>query len=710
MAFQPQAHQTIIIGEIQYHIAEHPAAPGMPYGQEGRQAIVYQLVSESEARAIKVFKPRYRVPALVGLATRLAEYSDLPGLQVCRRTVLTPQNHADLLRAYPDLVYAVLMPWIEGPTWMEVMLSRDDSTTALLTPEQSLVLARTLSSILTQMEEHQIAHCDLSAPNVLLPVLASGSTQTASLLALVDVEQLYAPNLARPAALPGGSPGYAHKTAPDGLWSPDADRFAGAVIIAEILAWCDERARVSAWGESYFDSAEMQQETGRYRILSAVLREQWGENAVRLFERAWRSATLADCPRFDEWLNVLPNAPVIAFSIHASAPGATIIPALLAQAREYERRGNLDDALRAYGAVMPRLTPDDPHASQVRQAVTRIEKQRQSSAELNDRVRRADESMLRRQWREAAQVWRAALAQSPDSSQAEAWRNALARCDEEVELQSLFQGARQAIERQEWNSATELLHGLIGRRPEYEQDGIRATGLLERALQGNPPAQPSRQLALMIIGTILLICAVAIPTFLTFHPDSPIYLAWFATRTPTSTPTSMPTFTLTPTATRTPTQTPTLPPPTLTFTPAPTNTPTRTPKPSRTPGPAPVGNCADPDARFLNLADGQTIDDSFIPTFTATAENFDYSTITVSMTKEAVEAYFRNPALSFGGPDLGEGRTLFTSRQPIENGQPAAWSTRMLPSAKYYLTLKVFLRNGSSLAACERIVCLRACN
>jgi trigger factor len=44
----------------------------MPYGQEGRQAIVYRLsASDGEQRALKVFKPRYRSPGLVSLAERL---------------------------------------------------------------------------------------------------------------------------------------------------------------------------------------------------------------------------------------------------------------------------------------------------------------------------------------------------------------------------------------------------------------------------------------------------------------------------------------------------------------------------------------------------------------------------------------------------------------------------------------------------------------
>ena len=306
MPFRPQVDDQLTINGTTYRTTEHPAAPGVPYGQEGRQAIVYQLTADDDARrALKVFKPRYRLPALVSLAGKLKRFADLPGLSVCRRTVLSPQRHGDLLGQYPDLTYGVLMPWVEGPTWMEVLLEKRE-----LSPAQSLTLARSLTETLAAMEERGVAHCDLSGPNVLLPALLPSPAGGRGVggeggVALVDVEQLHAPGLERPELLPGGSPGYAHKTAPDGLWGSVADRFAGAVLLAEMLGWCDERVRETAWGENYFDPAEMQQDCERYHILVQVLREYWGDSVATLFGRAWRSETLADCPSFGEWLVAL---------------------------------------------------------------------------------------------------------------------------------------------------------------------------------------------------------------------------------------------------------------------------------------------------------------------------------------------------------------------------------------------------------------------
>mgnify|MGYP000278481536 CR=1 FL=1 len=241
------------------------------------------------------------------------------------------------------------MPWVDGPTWMEVLLEKRE-----LVPETSLILARSLAQVLSRMEQEGLAHCDLSGPNVLLPGLVGGTG-----IGLVDVEQMYGPELRRPPLLPGGSPGYAHKTAPEGLWASDADRFAGAVLVAEMLGWCDKRVREAAWGENYFDPQEMQQETGRYHTLVEVLQEHWGEGVARQFERAWLSETLADCATFEEWLVWLPETVPVAGTVPVVAPieiapvpqpdtTKITIQTLMDLARRFEEQGQLAAALRTY--------------------------------------------------------------------------------------------------------------------------------------------------------------------------------------------------------------------------------------------------------------------------------------------------------------------------------------------------------------------------
>jgi hypothetical protein len=296
MPFRPKPNDELKIGESLYHFAEHPAAPGMAYGQSGRRGTVYQIMDASgKAWALKVFLRQYREPRLVGQAERIESFASMPGLYACERTVLTSSHYVDLIREYRELAYAVLMPWIEGKTWMEVIVGEES-----LLPEQSLQYAQALIAVLVGLEERGLAHCDLSGPNIILT--------PANRIELVDLEEIFVPGLLPPSSLPGGSPGYAHKTAPQGLWSPESDRFAGALLLGEMLGWCDERVREAAWGEGYFEPAEMQSNCERFRVLKTVLEERWGKDLADSFEQAWFSDTLRICPTFTEWLAALPEA------------------------------------------------------------------------------------------------------------------------------------------------------------------------------------------------------------------------------------------------------------------------------------------------------------------------------------------------------------------------------------------------------------------
>ena len=380
MTFRPNSNDELTINGVTYRIAEHPSAPGMPYGQEGRAGIVYRLFSsEGKSLALKIFKPRFRLPYLVSQAEKLSLNADLPGLQAARRTVLTPTRHADLLRLHPDLTYAVLMPWIEGPTWLEIVLEKKP-----FTPEQSLSLARSTADVLVRMEERGLAHCDLSGPNVMIPALAGREG-----VALIDLEGLYAPGMIQPQAISSGSAGYAHQQAGGGLWGPESDRFAGAVLLAEILGWCNPQVCQAAWSESYFEPKEMQKESERYRTLIASLYRHWGDGVANLFERAWKSDSLADCPTFGEWLVALPESseqvsaeqkqktlvqsaerqPVTIEPVAQETPvSVTAVPekvetvrevrVFMQAARRMEEQGNLDSAWKLYNQAYE-LVPTD---------------------------------------------------------------------------------------------------------------------------------------------------------------------------------------------------------------------------------------------------------------------------------------------------------------------------------------------------------------
>lgn len=482
MAFQPDIHQELVIEGVTYRVAEHPVAPGMPYGQEGRAAVVYQLVApDGDKRALKVFKPRFRVPALVSLADKLAAFADLPGLGVCCRTVLSARRHGDLLRANPDLTYAVLMPWIDGPTWTEVILTK-----RALTRDQSLLLGEALAEILAAMEEHGMAHCDLSASNLILPALAlTASHASLAPIELVDVEQLYAPELTRPEVLPSGSPGYAHTTAREGLWSAKADRFAGAILIAKMLGWCDARVRNAASGEQYFDPDELQRVTERYHTLGTVLLERWGEHVANLFERVWHSELLDDCPTFAEWLIALPPSPQITESESKSKRPLIAQPSaldlLLADAAQLEEQGDIAGTLNAYQKAIARLAQSDPLRAEIELIIANLERRSHDDQQLGELLAQAEAFVQSERWREAAMAYRAAIAQAPASPQAGEWSAALQGCEEEAKLAGLFDAGFVALQRGDKASARELLSALVYQVPDYVRGGQYANTLLRQA-------------------------------------------------------------------------------------------------------------------------------------------------------------------------------------------------------------------------------------
>ena len=105
---------------------------------------------------------------MVYQSEHMGNYREIPGLQVSSREVLTPERNGDLIAEYPDLLYAVIMPWIHGCTWFDVISDQRN-----LGRSDSLMLAKALATIGSSMERRGLAHCDLSAPNVMLPFFGS---------------------------------------------------------------------------------------------------------------------------------------------------------------------------------------------------------------------------------------------------------------------------------------------------------------------------------------------------------------------------------------------------------------------------------------------------------------------------------------------------------------------------------------------------------
>jgi len=313
MRFDPQPGDWLTIGDENYRFTPHPSAGmSIAYAQEGRKAIVYQLRRSSDDRlfALKVFKPAFRGDYLVEVARRIAPYAGWPGMIACQRTVLTREQHRRVLTLYPELEYAVLMPWVADQTWQNILILN-----RLLSYRQSLELAGSLAAILRNLEAHHLAHCDISGGNVLVD-------SDRRRINLVDLEDMYGADLPMPVACPTGTPGYQHRTSrrsPHGQWQLYGDRFAGAVLLAEILASHDPQVLGAADAEHYFAEDEMQSlDCVRYTLMVKALTG-ISVQLAKLFEQAWSSSSLADCPSFDQWTLAIAEARRAADALEAAA-------------------------------------------------------------------------------------------------------------------------------------------------------------------------------------------------------------------------------------------------------------------------------------------------------------------------------------------------------------------------------------------------------
>lgn len=361
MDFRPEVGDQIIL-DLPFNFTEHPAAPGLPYGQKGRRGTVYQVeaAADHSLHALKVFTDFFQDERNALSAARLASFAGMPGLQACYRKVIIPQRYPDLIRAYPQLLYGVMMPWIHGDTWCDLVNALEP-----LYADQCLLLARDFVGVLIEMEKRAIAHCDLSGANLLL-------TLNPIKVNLVDVEEMFSPDLVSPDSrkLPAGTPGYAHATAAGGLWNRYADRFAGAVLIAEFLGWSSESVRQKSYEYQFFDQKEVQTNSPRFQLLRETIRRLWGRQAADAFSHAWFSQQLEDCPSFSDWMSLLngltaaappqPAAAQAAAPIHSAAAPATLIEQTLVEELPGAAPRPANATLTADDVAHPTATLVDP--------------------------------------------------------------------------------------------------------------------------------------------------------------------------------------------------------------------------------------------------------------------------------------------------------------------------------------------------------------
>lgn len=294
MCQDPTVDESIIIDGKSYVFIQVADAPGIVYGEIGKKAKVYRVMEGTKAFALKVFKPLFRNPRTANNSELISTYLTIPGLAVAQRTILTPGNYPDLINSHPEFSYSVLMPWIEGKSWVNFINGR-----VPITRKEGLNLVNGLINIVSGLEERNMAHCDLSGGNF---IFSNDFNQ----VELIDIEDLFAVGIQPPDPLPAGTSGYS----PDwvkrsGLWEAGADRFAISVLIGEILGWQFEDVRTaSSAGDSYFAEGEYGHDSKRYNLLIEHL-SQIHPEIPDFFRAAWLAQNPSECPPVSEWRRVI---------------------------------------------------------------------------------------------------------------------------------------------------------------------------------------------------------------------------------------------------------------------------------------------------------------------------------------------------------------------------------------------------------------------
>jgi hypothetical protein len=294
-------------GATSFAFTAHPMFPHDPlavFVLEGGESLIYQLRQEGSGKlyALKVFKPAFRGAHIAWLHDFLPQQPGFAGLALAGRSCFTKTNYPEVLRMFPDLEDAILMPWYNKLTWTGLMLHQKAS--AAYTRENAHDLALATATVLWDLEARGMAHTDVAGGNILL---APDFRQ----IRLIDIENMYVRGMPPPKKFSQGSPGYQHRHLEvRGQWCQEGDRFAGALLLTEMLTWWDPRVRayVDDRAESLFRPEELQViGTPCWKVVRDVLHTV-STNVLTLFDQAWMSSSLAECPTFSTWAMALLSA------------------------------------------------------------------------------------------------------------------------------------------------------------------------------------------------------------------------------------------------------------------------------------------------------------------------------------------------------------------------------------------------------------------
>ena len=307
----PYPGQELIISGKPYIFENYPH--GMLRFEVGRKGRVYRLRSATgQLFALKVFFDFYRY---LSNYPEMTIFRSIPGFRVSDRYIISAQNEKELIGKYPDLDKAILMPYIDGISWGNMIASGK-----VIDFKQSIHLAKSLSKILFELENKRLAHCDISSDNLIISRDFTG-------LEFIDIEEAYWAERIPPKHPPLGTEGYSPEVIlENGYYGVLADRFAAGVLITEILCWQYLEIVQQREANSLFASGEFGLNSKRFKLVGQKLKELPAtcginpEGIYKLFDQLWFATgddintnkkidspenILERCPKIAEWKSAL---------------------------------------------------------------------------------------------------------------------------------------------------------------------------------------------------------------------------------------------------------------------------------------------------------------------------------------------------------------------------------------------------------------------
>jgi hypothetical protein len=287
---------------------------GIYIDSTGGSATIYKLkqITTNETFALKVFHIEYRDAYLRHNFDFIQqELATIPIFAwVTHRILINENDDSTLVLEFPELRNSILMPWIDLPTADQIrsMLTGKRQTPTSIA--KCRALAQLLADSLYQLEQKGFAHGDISSTNVLIDWERPE-------LYIIDIEDMFHATLKQPGTLvqsKGGTDGY--RFFDDFTsWQPCADRFAGALLICELLTLDNPDCQQASAEESYFVQRDIDERTfdgmnnERIQTLTdALLQLTNGIALATALDSAWTKMEIREIPALGNWASLLGRA------------------------------------------------------------------------------------------------------------------------------------------------------------------------------------------------------------------------------------------------------------------------------------------------------------------------------------------------------------------------------------------------------------------